>query len=1470
MKRLNIKLVAILFASVVLFCGGVYALHSFQRGRTAESLKIDVAQAWEDAKAYKDSEDPDEDTLIEKLTRTAELHRLYISYRQNDAAAWAGWGLIEADLAIADKPRKRREHLGDAVGLMEQSLQRPQEGLDEAGRQRLDEVRRWLVNTYMLMSNFQTAQQHLEFLLKEHPEEAQLKQLQAECQIGLQQYDQAVAILKELIAADPTQVKAYFRLATVLNSRLNNTREAEAMIEAAVAANPDSFEVYLERARHFHRTEKLDAAKEDILKALSYPEGADDQRVIVAAAEIAMASKDYEMAREQLLRGVQLHPTSEVIYQDLYFLSVAENDRDAAIQWLEKGMEEIRQSPTLRTYHADQMLQTGNLEKVRENIKRLREMPIVRSGYLAYLEGRLAMQERNWIEARNKLEEARRTMPEGMLPQIDMSLAHCHLQLGQTGDALREYEKLIAAHPTMIEPHVRRAEILYGMKRWDESYREYKGVVSSLGLEEFVKRFGDWGRLLDLADRMNDLQLKEEIAAYVSSGDAGELTAMLARAQALLGQRRNDEARELLETYLAANAEQPRVWLVLANLAARTGTTEDALAVLDRAEKAMSPTATTRMARVEYVSLLPMEQAKPQLETLAQQAEQLDPAERERVYGALASAFLRIGEMDRAIGLWKTLVEARPSDPKLLLTLFDVELARGNQEQVQAAIDRIRANLGSGSEYTHFAEAARLISQIEKKPGDEKPLSQNDVNRLNEASRLVQLAKRERPHWHDATRLEATIAGMRGDMDKAIERYLEAVNQGERSPRVLQRLVALLYAADRKDEIDEIIDLLRDTPGSEALVEGWESLVSGGLNYSKIIEKLSAEVQANPSDVNKQFQLAQMQVLAQEFEAAETTLRKVIELNDGTVDLAWSALVQVLVNTKRMDDAKAVTAEAKLKLPPERAAKVLSRCYEMLGDHEQAEQTYVAAWRNDPADLGALRSLATYYLRMAQQDQRNAAEHLKKADPHLNELIAKGDGAADEHVEHVRWARRAMADRLAGTISMLTPAERSYGGFKRALELLDANTAQGEEPLVVDRLMKATVMAMRSEKAFRRDAVAQFEAIKRQQELRPAELFTLANLYERIGQWDDCRQTMNELLRRSTDPNHLAQMIHMILRNDDPGDDGTASSYLVHLKQQAPDSYLTAIAEAQYLISTNRANEGIQRMQRLIPRPPTNPNDLVILRDVAVYLEHMEQIEAAEDLWREYVAARPDAVLLLASFVGRHGKLDEAFDLCDEQLAKNDQLIGSVIQVGLTSIRSQRVSSTPSLDQRHFDRVDAWFQKAVETYPASVTLKLQRAELYDIHGRYEDAEKMYRSLSEDASTPENYRAVARNNLAFMVSLRYKNEGAGRRALEHAEKMIDEAIAVRGLTSDLLDTRGMVHLAMENTAQAIDDLKVSIDDNPSGSKLFHLAMAYDQADQPELAVATLKRAIEDYGLESSSVAPLEREKYDQLVARLGMD
>jgi tetratricopeptide (TPR) repeat protein len=292
------------------------------------------------------------------------------------------------------------------------------------------------------------------------------------------------------------------------------------------------------------------------------------------------------------------------------------------------------------------------------------------------------------------------------------------------------------------------------------------------------------------------------------------------------------------------------------------------------------------------------------------------------------------------------------------------------------------------------------------------------------------------------------------------------------------------------------------------------------------------------------------------------------------------------------------------------------------------------------------------------------------------------------------------------------------------------------------------------------------------------------------------------------------------------------------------------------LVKEGKADEAVKLLEQLVPED-LPASQFSNLGAVAKLFIEMEQYEAAERLLRRQFRLEPRTALALAVFLGEHGNLDEAFELL-EQARRSSTLI-EIARVGVQTLRARQSEA----GKQHYDQVQSWIAAGLQDDPNSEAFQLSQAEVLDIQGKYADVVDRYRQYIARQDIDEQRRAVAKNNLAFVLIVAPQKKGDADEAL----KLINEAINIFGQTSDMLDTRGMAYYAKGDYRSAINDLQAAIEDGSSAVKQFHLALAQRKNGETGEAVLSFKRA-KQLKLDEYQLAKAERPWYHELVKELG--
>jgi tetratricopeptide (TPR) repeat protein len=728
-----------------------------------------------------------------------------------------------------------------------------------------------------------------------------------------------------------------------------------------------------------------------------------------------------------------------------------------------------------------------------------------------------------------------------------------------------------------------------------------------------------------------------------------------------------------------------------------------------------------------------------------------------------------------------------------------------------ADIERIE---GADGTQAHYARACRLIWQA--RSGDKRSLAEA-------RTRLAVVAAR-RPAWGRVALGQAQVEDLAGNGERAIGLYQRAIDVGERDPSVIQRLVQLLVPRQRYIEAEQAIRLLPES----ALQSGpFQRLAAEALlrtdNISRALELARTAVSKDSRDYRDHLWLGQVLWAANRPDEAEAALRHAVSLAETNPD-AWVALVQHLARTGHKEKAEAALAEAGRKIPADQANLTLAQGHESLGRIKQAQTEYQAALSARPEDVTVLRALAGFHLR---------AGRPREAEPHLRKLITLSAQSREE----ADWARRLLA--------LVLTSSGDYQRSREALALLgildaDAPPRRTEVDNATDVRLIAAVLAAQKGRRPRRQAIRLMEELAARQPPTADDRFFLAQLHQAVGDWPKARTLLLELLAgRPDNAQYLCTLALGLLRDGQPD---AAEVWLAKLEKAEPDSFRTIGLKARALKARGNEAEASALIKKYSQTKDAN------LAQAAALLEDLA-LPAAEEIYRRLAAEskRPESCLLLAGYLGRRGRTGDALDVC--QAARRTCPPDQVASTAVAILYAAKV------DQAQCGRVEAWLEDDRRKHPNAVIFLDKLAALRSLQGRYSDALVLYRQVIE-----RNRRnSGAMNNLAWLLAMRGEKSG-------EALDWIQQALEISGPLASLLDTRGVVNLALGRDAQAVQDLREAVSENPTATTYFHLARALLAVKDRQAAGQALRQA-EAAGLKEQVLHPLERPAYKALLAQL---
>lgn len=1214
-------------------------------------------------------------------------------------------------------------------------------------------------------------------------------------------------------------------------------RLADRCFDRLVAAGPKDAMAYL--ARYEDRLARgQPQADADLEQALQI--APENPAVLLAAAErarrhavdpsSAAPSTEREQSFEQASRyydlAIRFAPALEPAYLGLAEVQLLRNEQEAAIQTWELALQKCGpESISLYARLAEALIATGQLERAEQCVNKLKSIVLRRSQRentasrqlvergVELLRARLLLARHDDDRAFDLLRRVGAASSESTAAaavsfQVAMSLAGVYLTRGQSEQAAKSYEQAVAVRPEAVAPRLAAARIWMSLDRADLAAGHFEAAVA-------LDRSADNYLLLAAAELRRQLRLPQAGRNWES------FERVLADAKSILPVDSSPVVWKL--GMIEAEYWLSKDW----GPSGRAQSTKKALAVLHAVEKknAASPAALAALASAYERLDLPTEadralgklrrlSFKTASEYLAQAAILAGRRQFEQARAALQSGCERVPEDQqrplrnglvelylqegRANDAWQAIVAARqefPADRALLEKALEIATETGRLDDAERLEGEFRA-LGGVSTADWQAYRARRLIFLAETAQDQ---------RLVEAEQLQRDIARRRPGWPVGQVLLGQIQERRGDSEKAIAAYQEAIRLGEQRPAVFERLVSLLYQLRRYDDADRCFaDLRGRQVDSTELVAMESTLAVRSGQFDRAVDAARRAVDRLPADATAHVRLGRVLLAAGRRPEAESSLRRAVEIAPSDQQ-TYGALVDFCISTRQpaLLRQTAVQLQENSQLPPPQRAVLLARCYEALGDRNRAQECVREATNRDPQNAQLCERLAALLLPDNPSEAEAALRQALKLDTRSGS------------------ARRMLATLLA---------ERGgEGAWREALQLVEGATGEPRGPN--DRRMHALLLVRRGGKGNLAEARRIVESLLASPRIASRDdRALLAYILETGGDVDAAKANYRALLDEGgTSAENLSRYIDFLLRRAMPEE---AGPLLVELERLAADELPTVALRARWLLASGRVGEleslleatGNQRL-RLVGDSSKDDATLraKVCSDVGDLYSLVGRNDGAERWYRrayEHDSRRFDR---LAIAVARQERVGEAIQLCVRAASSSpSSLPAKTLCTLLVQVR-------PS--QRDLQQAEPVLAAALATYDQDAALFVSVANLRAVQRQSAEANDLYRRALQ--IQPTNVDAL--NNLAIVLAEQLDQPSEALAAVEQAIELV-------GSQPMLLDTKGTILLSLDKTGEAVELLSAAAATPNSDPRFhFHLALGYFRAGDVDNARGALRTA-----------------------------
>ncbi|MGC1273680.1 MAG: tetratricopeptide repeat protein [Planctomycetaceae bacterium] len=1317
---------------------------------------------------------------------------------------------------------------------------------------------------------------------------------------------------------------AILGLFPAVKGKTTATDAATGVLVRMVAAAEPSWKAFEARAMHRQGRNDVAGAAEDVRRALESPEAKRDADVLLLAATIELAlaeqaqrkgdaesAADHRDDARRLARAGQEAGTSDPRFHGLLAdaelasgltpetLNAAEKHLREGLAQIESQREDANAADAarlddgaiqLRLSLASLLIARGEHDPARstatekavakavdEEVQRLRKGGC-RPQLIELVEIRVLAHQRDWDKAAVRLESLRPQVPDARdtVRQIDLMLGACYAHLQNPDRRIEVFSRAKADDPAWSQGRAALAEALAEAGRIDEALAEYGDAGGTPGVPREVARLALRHELRKpAADRNFDAA--EAAVAAAEKAAPGDPVVVALRIELFVA-RKNFAAADKLATRLAQESpESTTAWRTWFNLALVRGDQSDEqrfAAARDRlaeGERRFGNVVETRLAKADLVRLENPEELRSAVTALANDVEKLSSVERARLYDGLILGAARAGEKETVLALWKKVVAERPDDLTGWLAVAQGAAEAGDEQAVAEAMEAVRRIEGPNGPNGDFVAAIRLISRMIKDPrSPDDPARKQD---LETARRLLSRAAQRRSVWSAVPRALGILETLDRNPTAAFEQFRRARDLGDSSLEVIRGLVAHHGSENRWDLAAAVLDEAeRDSPGlfrsgEMARLKGVVALKQGDVDAAIAAMGVAGD-SGGIDDRITHADLLYMKYQRLTPEERESAAGKK-SLDDVTASFrrlvddmpqeprAWLACIVHLVRINRGGEARSTLAEAETKLPIEPAAarlKSLALCYRAVQEPARAAEQMKKAVEAAPDDAALRLDAANFFA---------ITGDLAEANRQLEWLL---DADRDAPTEIRARARRLKA--------IATAATGRYEDLIRAVASLGPVAGGGEVP-IGDLRAQVALLARRRSLKDRRELIKLLEEIRDRAALSPEQMFSanekfaLAALYQQTSQWAKAKPIIEELLQeQGVDANYTTALIMGGLRDRSPSlSDAELESELLtsieRLKALEPGTMRVALTVAEFEHRFDRPASASQALSEYVATLTTadsrggadvTAEELAEIRAIASRAEELKLDRVAEECFRRVAenSTNPNDGLAQAMYLGRRGRYDEALRLVEGRPAGASSEAAALTAVSIVSM------GRPTTE--HMNRAEAIVDETLRAAPSSTRTIGLLAGLRMAQGRYDESEAMYQRIL--AENPGDVSVL--NNLAWLLVVTGKDPKA-------AAKLIDEAIAIAGPLADLIDTRGVILLALRRPDEAVNVLRDEFENGPTPNPAlgFHLATAYLALDRLEDARKTFARA-QKLGLGIERLHLTEHKAYGELVRRIGGD
>ncbi len=1390
MPTVNLRLLWKLLLGLSVFAALWVSLYLIQAQRIPDILRQQAVRAEE----------------RKELSAAIQFLQRYLQFRPKDKEV----ALKLADL-LMERSRSTQSY-GQVLYLYEQILRQDPSA---------DEVREKLVQICLDLGRYTDAQSHIHYLMDKGADSGKLWDQLGTSYLGLNQFADARTALEKAIHREPTLISSYERLSNLLVNQFKEIREAEKALKKLVEQNPKDAISYLIRARFYKNQNRIKESEADVKRAVTIDP--DHPEILLLQAELAQLKGEIFLARALLTTGLKSHPKDVRFYRSLSWLEISAGNTPSALSCLEKGIQELPDEIELLTPLGDMFVQQNDAAKVEETIRKM-ERKKAPSTQIRYLRGRLLMLQKRWQEAIATFEPLS-TEAVGVpifSNQLNIMIALCQDELNHDNEEIDALQKILATDPAHLTARMMLGNRNLQRNDMEGAIREFTiasrspyvlPATENLLAELRIQR----ARVYHLnADEWQSIgQFIQKLKTkYPSSIDP-----LLLQASWQHAQNKIEEAMTFLREQIGKRANEPRLWVKLAEIARSGLGISAALEVLDEAQATMGDAIELKSCRARCWLLDPILRNENRLPQFLHELSIYPDIVQIQALAQFSDWLIACNDMPNYAKTVAELAIKLPKDRHLRQTALQVLPLAAPYQNIRSKLLQQLNALEKDFPYSQTALEYWIELQSNNIPSPKLQeiiaWSKEQLNRFpKDGLVLGVLAQAEAKMEKPLPLSDPHSPKSKGNANKTFALALRL------EPGNLMMNKSYLYYLLDHQQIDQVLSYLQHRSSDPRLgVESLQYLLrvvlehpngTGSIPIARWIDQRSSYDAEQLVWLSNAFRQKKRFLQANRF--AQLSCQIAPSLLDG-----WAGQIDSLIELNRTKEAlqllKSLSSKFRTRKP---YYQICAICATKI---KQVDSNWHPEYRNqEEYDLFA-RTMVARSMILGRPGQ---------AITFLEKQFDQNKASANTN----SWARRHKLF-LVGMLGNDTDRQNAITHLEKGQEeqIFSVDDARVEVTLLAATAKTASGPQRHQ---LLQQAIELMNKIVSSKEQQAKDWFLLANLYQLIGNHPDYQKCMYHLIQ--IDGNHLSYRIQLM--NEFIGENrlDKAVELLSPPPANSDSNYTWMETKIRIACLQNQPSTALKYVNDYLQSKGTeNQNAFVRTRNAALLLDELGRVAKTKKLdgKQQYIAKAiaqyqlilrqfPDTYIPYTALLAWDDRVTEAFDILET--LPNTSKTTLKMDAGVAILRS--ISPTP----KQIHQVQLWIEEGLKREPNSVKLLSELAETQLMDQQYSSAEQTYRGILQiDAKN-----IIALNNLAYLLA-------AQPNTIQFALACIEKAIASVGSKAELLDTRARIRITQNDLPHAEEDLLDAIQQDKTASRCFQLALLRYQQKKENQALEAFREA-----------------------------